>query len=66
MKLKECFNLAKACGLTTVGEAYSNIRIHAINLFIYEEITEEIQELVDEIDNRKLKQTDLIKDIDNG
>jgi len=66
MKLEECFNLAEACGLTTIGEAFDNVRIHAINIFIYEEITKELQELVDEIDGLKLKRRDLIEDVKNG
>jgi len=65
MNLKECFNLAEACGLTTVGEAFDNVRIHAINIFVYDEITEELQELVDEIDSLKLKRKDLIEDVKN-
>lgn len=66
MKLEECFKLAEACGLTTVGEAYDNVRIHAINIFIYDEITKELQELVDEIDNLKLKRKHLIEDVRNN
>lgn len=33
MKLFECIKIGKACGLTTLGEAYDNIDIHAMNLF---------------------------------
>jgi hypothetical protein len=65
MNLKECFKIAEACGLTTVGEAFDNVRIHAINIFVYDEITEELQELVDEIDSLKLKRKDLIEDVKN-
>lgn len=49
MKLKDCISIAKACELTTLGEAYDNIDFHAITLFKYEEIDKEMQELRNEI-----------------
>lgn len=45
MKLKECLELGKACGLTTWEECYDNIYLHAGNIFKYEEIKNEILEL---------------------
>jgi len=33
------------CGLTTVGEAMLNISIHRMNLFVYEQIEDEMLEL---------------------
>jgi len=49
MKLKECIELAKECGMKTLGEAYDNIKYHATQLFPYEEIENELQELRNEI-----------------
>lgn len=45
MKLKEACELAKTCGLSTVGEAISNVTFNAISLFSYDEIDREIDEL---------------------
>lgn len=45
MKLKEALELAKACGLRTVGEAILNVELHSPCLFPYEKIHEELHEL---------------------
>lgn len=45
MKLIDAIDIAKACGLTTIGEAVFNIKIHAMNIFTYGEETKEISEL---------------------
>lgn len=45
MKLKEACKLAKDCGLSTVGEAISNVTFHATSLFPYDEIDRELDEL---------------------
>ena len=45
MKLKECMELGKECGLQSIGECYLNIEIHALSLFSYEDINKEILEL---------------------
>ena len=45
MKLKECLELGKACGLTTWEECYDNVYLHAGSIFKYEEIANEILEL---------------------
>ena len=50
MKLKECIEMGKCCGLLTLGESWSNIKIHSMQIFSYEKITEEMQELANEID----------------
>lgn len=46
MKLKEACGIAGACGLSTVGEAITNITFHATSLFPYDEIDKEIEELM--------------------
>ena len=38
MTLHECIEIGQECGLTTLGEAYDNINIHCMNLFLYENI----------------------------
>lgn len=42
MKLIEALNIAKACGLNTVGEAVMNIRLHAVSLFPFEDLPSRI------------------------
>lgn len=49
VKLKDACDIAIACGLTTVGEAWYNIKMHAISIFDYSKINEELTELRDEI-----------------
>ena len=44
MKLKDAIEIAKGCGLTTIGEAVFNIKIHAMSIFNYGEETKEIHE----------------------
>ena len=45
MKLKECLELGKACGLTTWEECSDNVYLHAGSIFKYHEICKEILEL---------------------
>lgn len=45
MKLKECLELGKVCGLTTWEECYDNVYLHSSNIFKYDEINKEILEL---------------------
>jgi len=63
MKLEDCLKLGKDCGLKTVGESFYNIKIHAANFFIYDNITEELQEIVNEIDRLQLKPDMLIEEV---
>ena len=46
MKLNNCIELAKASGLETLGEAYDNVSFHATQMFLYEQIAAELNELV--------------------
>lgn len=50
MTLKSCLEIGSACGLETVLEAIMNIDIHALNIFNYSKITEEINEIIKERD----------------
>ena len=45
MKLVNAKELGKACGLETDGEAVLNVVIHASQIFEYDEIEQELQEL---------------------
>ena len=45
MKLIEALQIAESCGLSTVGEAVKNIEIHAMSLFIYEDLPLELAQL---------------------
>lgn len=48
MKLKDAIEIAKDCGLETIGEAIYNIKLHAGNIFNYGEEIAEYKELCDE------------------
>ena len=45
MKLRECLEFGKELGLEDVGEAYLNIRYHAIQIFEYGKAVEELNEI---------------------
>jgi hypothetical protein len=63
MNVKQCAEMGIACDLTTLGEAYSNVRIHSANIFAYDKIKEEMDELTDEINRRELKPDLLLKEL---
>jgi hypothetical protein len=48
MKFKTALEIAQDCGLETVGEALYNIKLHAANVFDYNEIQTEYDELCDD------------------
>lgn len=48
MKLDAAMRTAAVCGLKTLGEAFDNIIIHSLSLFKYEDIGDEISELLKE------------------
>lgn len=49
MKLKECIEIGKECGLFSIGECYNNIVLHRLSLFKYDDISREIKELQKDI-----------------
>lgn len=51
MKVKEACEIADTCGLETIGEAVFNIELHALNLFIYDELDKELNELYEDAKN---------------
>jgi hypothetical protein len=63
MRLKSCFEYALACGLTTVGEAYSNIRIHAPQIARFEDIKDMIDALTRDIEYYELTPDMLVVDV---
>lgn len=52
MKLISAIEIAEKCELKTLGEAYLNIKLHAISLFSFEDINRELGEL--EIEKQKI------------
>jgi len=48
MNLKTAREYARACGLDTDVEAVNNILAHAMNIFAYEEINDELNELIED------------------
>ncbi len=63
MKLDECIEMGKACGMITLGEAYDNIDIHATSLFRFDDMEKELQELRNEI-GKKYNLTEISQNID--
>lgn len=49
MLLKDAIEIAKTCALETYGEAYYNIRLHAISTFDSSDLHSELKELKDDI-----------------
>jgi len=47
--------LAKNCELETIGEAIYNIRLHVVNLFNYDEIQTEYNELCNDYEEQSKK-----------
>ena len=45
MKLISAVDIAKACGLRTIKDAFANIDIHCMSIFAYTRIEEELIEL---------------------
>ena len=62
MKLNECIEMGKACGLITLGEAYDNIDYHQTSLFVYAKMEKEMQELRNEI-GKKYNLTEITDNI---
>ena len=60
MKLKEACKLADACCLKTIAEAIVNIEIHAPQLFAWEDIHKEEQELYDDMEQKGYCRSDSI------
>ena len=55
MKLKKAINLGDSCGLRTIRECIVNVEIHSMNLFKYDEIENEINEIhldIEELTNQ--------------
>lgn len=46
MKLKRAVRVGKDCGLENIAECIRNIEIHATNLFPYDKIDEELNEMM--------------------
>lgn len=51
MKLKQALEIGLDCGLETIGEAILNINNHSGNIFSYENINKEIDELISDANN---------------
>jgi len=62
MKLQLCIDIAKESKLTTLGEAYDNIKFLSVDLFALEDIEKELQELRNEI-GQKYNLTEINKNI---
>lgn len=49
MTLKECIDLGRACGCITLEEHVRNVYIHATSLFVWKNINNELDELIEDI-----------------
>jgi hypothetical protein len=67
MKLKEACRIAEECGLETIGEAINNINCHSVNMFKYEDISRETQELCDDFKSSGFSMRKRIREVlDSG
>lgn len=60
MKLYEACDIGYCMGISSIKECVENIHIHAINLFKYDDIIEELQELDKEVKNGEYKEEDSV------
>lgn len=63
MKIKDALEIGLDCGLETVSEAIFNIELHAMNIFNYDKIKEEFEELAADYKALDLKPDMLISDV---
>lgn len=63
MKLIKCLEIGRSCDLETVGEAMLNIDMHAISIFDYEKLTEELSEMHDEFNSSGFTKDTLISSV---
>lgn len=54
MKIKSACEIADACGLETILEAISNIDYHCMQIFPYDKMREELEELYNDAKNYDL------------
>ncbi len=53
MKLVDALSLGKECGLHKVSECVFNVELHALNIFSYIEMFNELKELHDDVEKYK-------------
>jgi hypothetical protein len=63
MRLWNSLLIAKGCYLDTVDEAVCNIDYHAMNIFEYSKLNQELQELYDDVKKHGFTGKELIDDI---
>lgn len=51
MTLRDCLEIANNCGLETVGEALYNINLHAMMIFEYSKMNQELTQVYNEADD---------------
>jgi hypothetical protein len=51
MTLKTCLEIGEDCGLETLGESIFNVDFHAMMIFEYDKINQELTQLYDEADD---------------
>lgn len=56
MRLEECLELGRKCGLEDLDSCLFNVELHAIQIFEYDKIKDELSELYSDI-RAKAKQT---------
>lgn len=52
MNLLKCIEIGKECGMTNLRECFNNISFHSTMLFAYEDINDELNELIKEIEQK--------------
>lgn len=55
MTLYDACDIGYSMGLETIDECITNIQIHSMNIFPYDDIVDELQELHQEVKNKGFK-----------
>lgn len=61
MNLYDACEIGYACGLESIGECVDNISIHALNIFSYEYLNKELDELFEEVQDKGFKNHQSVK-----
>ena len=54
MNIKQCLEVGLECNLTMVQEAMDNVVVHRMNIFVYDRIQSEVNELFETAKNSNI------------
>ena len=61
MNLYDACEIGYSCGLESIGECIDNISIHAPNIFSYDYVNKELNELFEEVQDKGFKNHQSVK-----